>query len=1359
MAKKMGAGSEDQLLRELLSGFSVKAAQVWLQTKFDSYDPAAGVEELRYVGSTLTKDEKLYFTRVQTAGFIKELPSKDGLRKPLVVAVVEMARELTDRTSRAKQFALAKKIIGEAFKTSLPGIGGKGVGLCTQGLFFFHDADGNFRLSLVTCGLKGRRLVSTTAKRQSFFCRPAAHNNIVKRQLDPDIKSFEDLQKAFSVEGITKEFYSKLFAWYQWACDKKTGVTFPNKIHDLKDDRDKLPEAVIRLITRLMFVWFVRQKGLIPDDLFRRDRVTELLNDDFKPDSANDGTYYRAILQNLFFATLNCPAEDRRFVQSGDDAKPNAWARSDFRCTTKYRYKEAFRPGKVNAFLDLMRQVPFLNCALFDCLDRRFDKDLDADEIERNGGEWEIFTDGFSRRGAKGKSPSYQAFVPNILFFYDKPNDAGREGIISLFDQYEFTVDENTADDSDVALDPELLGKVFENLLGAFNPETQEVARKSTGSFYTPREIVDYMTDESLKNYLKTKVPTLPEDHLVRLFDKNDETDAHVYLKPADLDAILDALYGCRILDPACGSGAFPMGLLHRMTQLFDRLDNNCTSIRRKIRERYETDKKFIAAADWMTEKERAERLADIEDQRQINLHHPDYTRKLFIIENCIYGVDIQPIATQISKLRFFISLLCDQLRNHAETDAKGRVTYRLLALPNLEAKFACANTLISLPKMDGLLNFDTPEITHLRKKLAAQRRRYFFARSYAAKKKAQADERQTRREIKAAVKKVISTPDRWEIEKQLKVLSRLEKDYEKVREPKWTTMKKPRQGDLFGGGLEQGELEFQRIDQNAEKRAQIASAMEKARQAIAAEKAKATQAQTGSAGDAYAEQVANWNPYDQNASSSFFDPDWMFGIKDGFDIVIGNPPYIQLQANSGELAKIYQVKGFETFDRMGDIYCLFYERGWQLLNDNGRVCYITSDKWMRNDYGRPFRRFLREKTDCQLLVDFAGQQLFNAATVETNILRFGKVCKGYCSPYVCSMTVVNGDVSTSISTKLAKCTYDSDEGWAILSPQEQGILKKVESLGRPIADCQVEINFGLKTGFNKAFLISSEERNRLVKESPTVKDVLHPVLRGRDICHFGYKWANLWLAFIPWHFPMHNDPQIEGASSRAEDLFMKQYGALYSFLKKYRRELSDRNKAEVGIRYEWYALQRWGANYWQNLTKPKIVWGEIADSPKFAYDVEGRFYCEATTFMMTGSELPLMYLYLNSKLCKYCFSKLGTTTGMGTLRWKKYKLEQLRVPKNYDKNVVGAYVDRILAAKKSDPNADTSALEAEIDQLVYKLYNLTPEEIAVVEGTDAKKEKGGGNGSHGKGKVKRATKPDDVPGETEDEEEYEELD
>ncbi len=273
------------------------------------------------------------------------------------------------------------------------------------------------------------------------------------------------------------------------------------------------------------------------------------------------------------------------------------------------------------------------------------------------------------------------------------------------------------------------------------------------------------------------------------------------------------------------------------MTQLFGRLDPQCLSIRKKIRERYENDKDFIAAADWMTERERAQRLKDIEEQRDINYTHPDYTRKLFIIENCIFGVDIQSIATQISKLRFFISLLCDQLRTNWDAETK---SYRLVSLPNLEAKFACANTLISLPKLEGELDLSTKTISDLRYRLARQRKRYFYARTYGQKKKAEADERQTRREIKAEVKRVVSTPDTHEIAKQTKMLSALEAEYEKVRSPKWVTVQKPTQGELFGE-TSQGELEFVRVDANAARRSEIESAMAKARKKIAVEKSKAT--------------------------------------------------------------------------------------------------------------------------------------------------------------------------------------------------------------------------------------------------------------------------------------------------------------------------------------------------------------------------------------------------------------------------------------------------------------------------------------------------------------------------------------
>ena len=441
----MSDGAE-KLLAQMVGQFSVKRAVDWLRVKFPSFDTARAEP----LDCASTKNEKDYFDVARLLGFVTRLPENgtsgtsrtsgtvaevpdvaDVPNRPLVVVAVGMRRELTERTSRLVQFAYAKKVLQGAIAKGALGFSG----IPSQGLFFFHDRNGFFRLSLVTAEVERRKLKWNEAKRQSFYIEPGAANNIVRRRLADPIRSFADLKNAFSVEQLTKEFYRKLFD---------------------------------------------------------RDGVAGLLRK-FDPDSMEQDNYYRAILQNLFFATFNCQPEKRRFIHTfqGRSAERHV--------TTLYRYEKEFRGGDGSAFRATMRKVPFLNCALFDCLDRR--------EREEDGGR-ELYFDGFS--GEKG----HAAHLPNGLFFDDE------RGIVSLFNRYEFTVNENDADDSDVALDPELLGKVFENLLGAFNPETQETARKATGSFYTPREIVDYMVEESLKGYLESRCG-VDGDRLADLFDRN----------------------------------------------------------------------------------------------------------------------------------------------------------------------------------------------------------------------------------------------------------------------------------------------------------------------------------------------------------------------------------------------------------------------------------------------------------------------------------------------------------------------------------------------------------------------------------------------------------------------------------------------------------------------------------------------------------------------------------------------------------------------------------------------------------------------------------------------------------------------
>ena len=448
--------------------------------------------------------------------------------------------------------------------------------------------------------------LSTNTKRYTYLlgegrgCRTAIEQFSA---LKDSKLSLSDVTAAFSVEALTKQFYKDLYEWYQWAVDPASGVYFPNNTSTEADDREDIETKIIRLITRIMFVWFIKQKDLVPNKIFDIDFLETILKD-FDPSSSVVGNYYNAILQNLFFGTLNRAIED----EQGNKRKFATNVKKDIK--TLYRYAEMFTISE-DEVIKLFSEVPFLNGGLFECLDKT--KTIDGVEQAYN-------YDGFSRNDKKFADGRYRnrAVVPNILFFEPE------KGLISILSRYNFTIEENSPEEQQVALDPELLGKVFENLLGAYNPETKETARNQSGSFYTPREIVNYMVDESLISYLGNTafVRSLFSPEFV--YDKT---------KEADYKTISDKLKVIKILDPACGSGAFPMGLLNRMIDI----------------------------------------LSHISPKENI------YDLKLSIIENCIYGSDIQSIAAQITKLRFFISLICN-----CEKDAN-KPNYGIPTLPNLE--------------------------------------------------------------------------------------------------------------------------------------------------------------------------------------------------------------------------------------------------------------------------------------------------------------------------------------------------------------------------------------------------------------------------------------------------------------------------------------------------------------------------------------------------------------------------------------------------------------------------------------------------------------------------------------------------
>ena len=1101
-------------------------------------------------------------------------------------------------------------------------------------VFVPEDSNANYRFSFIEITLDIKEDSSKVSynysnpRRYSYFLGEGIAYYTPNKYLNEKgrVVSKEDLLSRFSVEVLTKEFYQELSDWYAWAIKI---IRFPNDINDKEDDSKFNNEGAIRLITRLIFVWFLKQRNLIPNEFFDEKYIADNLLNDFAPNRQTglfmqkslESKYYKAILQNLFFAMLNSPitAEGSKEMSERHFRK----GQGDYDNNKLMRYEYYFQNPQL--FVDLANTtVPFLNGGLFDCLD---DKD--------NG----MYYDGFSDRETVRKS----LVVPDFLFFGEeagknidlsewygdkKKKKVSARGIIDILKRYNFTVEENTPFDKEVSLDPELLGKVFENLLASFNPETQTTARKQTGSFYTPREIVQYMVDESLIAHLKRTVGEELEPQYRQLMQY---TDDEVELTSEQRKNIMQSLYNCKILDPACGSGAFPMGILQQMVHILNRIDSNNEMWREMMYQRAISD--TSDAYRNSSDEERKELVKDIERSFDESINRPDYARKLYLIENCIYGVDIQPIAIQISKLRFFISLVVDQNTNTDPTDNFG-----IRPLPNLEAKFVAANTLIGLQKKDASL-FDSEAIKAKENDLKIAKHKIFGAKTVRTKRKYRQIVNDLRLEIATLLK------------------------------------------------------------------------------------------ENGAVGNDEARELASWDMFDQNSSSPFFDPEWMFGVKDGFDIVIGNPPYVQLQANDGALGTMYEKLNYETFVRTGDIYSLFYERGYQLLVSKGHLCYITSNKWMRAAYGEKTRKFFAEKTNPKVLIDFAGVKIFESATVDTNILLFSKKKNdgktiGVLANKLSKNSINN--LSVFVQQNASEYNFNSLDSWVILSPIERSIKWKIETKGTPLKDWDIQINYGIKTGFNDAFIISTEKRNEILancqteEERTRTAELIRPILRGRDIKRYGYEWANLYLiaTFPACHYDIEEYPAVKKylLSFAEDDLRKAGYNWVAdNYLSDFCKQKLDQTGKFVEIKGEritigktpekarkktsnkWFETQD-SINYWEDFSKPKIVWGNLNLTASYAMVQENSFINAPSPMIVPASKFLLGVL--NSKLADYYIRQLGVTRNGGYFEYKPMFVEKLPVPQNVDAKVVTdieSYVD--------------SKNETAIDNAVYILYGLTEEE------------------------------------------------
>ena len=725
--------------------------------------------------------------------------------------------------------------------------------------------------------------------------------------------------------------------------------------------------------------------------------------------------------------------------------------------------------------------------------------------------------------------------------------------LFQFFSEYNFTIDENDPNDAEVGVDPEMLGKIFENLLED---------NKDKGAFYTPKEIVRYMCQESLIAYLETNTSVAKDK--IRQFVLSPE-EGVVDIPENKKPKLLAALEEVKICDPAIGSGAFPMGLLNELLHCREVLSGE---------------------------------------------HYDRAEIKKSIIQNNIYGVDIEKGAVDIARLRFWLSIVVDE-----ETPSP---------LPNLDYKIMQGNSLI-----ESFMGVDLSKLTY-------------------------------EKEYKK---------DKGEISLFDDEKNRLQKTVSHLLSSYYSCSDHDRKVKLQ-----------QEISDTINKQLEA--------QAYNPEILR----ELGAINLAENNKFFLWHTWFSDVFSREDD-------KNGFDIVIGNPPYIQLQNNGGELAKLYEDCHFQTFAKTGDIYCLFYEKGWQLLRQQGHLCFITSNKWMRAGYGEKTRGFFAKHTNPKYLIDFAGVKIFDNATVDTNILIFGKSQNEYQTR--CAVTdKLNKDslknLSDFVQQQSVECRFDSSDSWVVLSPIEQSIKRKIESVGTPLKDWDIQINYGIKTGFNDAFIINTEKRNEILdncsseEERTKTAELIRPILRGRDIKRYGYNWADLWLiaTFPSRHYDIEMYPAVKAHLLSFGKERLEQTGKKYIIN-------GEEVKARKKTSNKWFETQD-SISYWDDFLLPKLIYPETTQGAFFAYDETGLFL-DKTCFMMISKHARYLQATLSSQLFEFAYKRIFSSIELGQhgFQYNKHALIKLPVKK----------------LNKSD-----SIIYS--DEFFYNCYGITNEEIEYIINT-----------------------------------------
>lgn len=866
------------------------------------------------------------------------------------------------------------------------------------------------------------------------------------------------------------------------------------------------------------------------------------------------------------------------------------------------------RTEAVNA---IFGKVPYLNSSLFEMTDLEHDM-FPISQLEDH--KTLPLLNGTVIKDVNGKKKTGE--MDALAYFF------------AFLDAYDFASEgtEDIQEDNKTLINASVLGLLFEKINGY-----------KDGSVFTPGFITMYMCRETIRRAVIQKFNEAKGWNCENFTDLQNQS-----FSISEANKIINSL---RLCDPAVGSGHFLVSALNEIISLKSKLQVLC-------------DKEGVLLKHYDVIIENDELM--VFDNRdgsffQYNPHSAEsqrvqetlFTEKQTIIENCLFGVDINPNSVKICRLRLWIELL-----KNAYYKSPGMT--ELETLPNIDINIKNGNSLVSRFPLDAdlskALKSSKWNIDSYKLAVATYRD--------AQSKEQKRDMEQLIADIKGNFRSEISSkdPKKIKLEKQRGELLTL------------TT-----QTNLFGRSKKEETDWNKKVKTITLEIGKLESEIEEIK------------------GNKIYENAFEW----RFEFPEVLDDDGKFV---GFDAVIGNPPYIQLQ-KMGQVSIDLERMQFETYAKTGDIYSLFYELGFNILKPNGLLTFITSNKWMRAGYGESLRKYFAEKTNPVLLIDFGGIQVFDSATVDTNIL-IAEKAKNKGETYACVLdkTFSIKEMSDFVSLSASVTTFKKSESWIVLSGIEQQIKSKIEAVGTRLKDWNINIYRGVLTGYNEAFIIDKQKRDELIMDDPKSAEIIRPILRGKDIKRYKYDFADSWLINI------HNGIR----EKNVKPISINDYPAVKEHLDKFKDQLERRLDQGVTM----YNLRN--CAYTEDFLKPKIVWAELARSGNaFTIDREG-FHVSNTGYILVmdddlEKQIGYNYLlaFLNSKAILFYLDTIATRLDKTGWRWLRQFVELLPIPivKDFNQSVIDN-VSREINKTQSESS------QKEIEDFVNDAYSFTSEEI-----------------------------------------------